>query len=533
MKRIVLIVFLFSTCLSFSQFNIDSLKQVVNTTKNDSIKVQTYLRLLVAYARTDANASLEYAIKAQELALKDGNEFGYANAKYREASVLRDLGEYSKSDTALIEALKIYNKLENLEGITSVIVEQANILQEQSRLEEASELYLEALPYTIKAEDKNTEARIHNNLGSLYKSLKQNDKAVEHFKIALALAKELNFKPAISAILTNLGGVDYNDNDYSRAENHLNEALVLKKEMGDKLGESRVLANIARIKINKKEYSLAEANYLLANNLALEVKNQQQLSITGYGLAEAAFLKEDYKQCIKLCNTLLPTLIELNQIEISIEIYEFLSKSHNKLGEYKNAFDFAEMHNKLSDSLYNDNILSVTNELEAKYQNKQKVNEIEQLKSQNELVEQQKTNQRNLLLGGLGFTSLIGLFFFLQYKNRKKINTKLKELDASKSNFFVNISHEFRTPLTLILGPIKKLLKNENINIEDRSNLEMMQRNSNRLLSLVNELLDISKIEEGRFKLKVSQKPILPLIQTLTNSFVFKAEQNEIEYKIS
>ena len=517
----------------FSQSKIDSLKQVVNTTKNDSIKVDTYIELYLLYARTDANISLDYAIKAEELSLKNGFELRVANAKYRKAAILRDLGQYSKSDIASNEALKIYSKLEDLEGITSVKIGQATILHEQSRLEEASELYLDALPYAIKSGDKNTEARIHNLLGSIYKSLKQKDKAIEHYNIALALVKELKFKPGISAILTNLGVVDYEENDYERAEKHLSEALVLKRELGDKLGESRVLANIARINISKEEYALAEKNYLLANEIAIKVNNRQQLSITGYGLAEAAFLKKDYKHCIQLCNALLPTLIELNQLEVSIAIYEFLSKSYNSLGDYKNAFDFAEMHNKLSDSVYNKNILEISNTLDAKYQNNKNAKEIELLKSQNELIEQQKTNQRNLLLGGLGFTSLIGLFFFLQYKNRKKINTKLKELDASKSNFFVNVSHEFRTPLTLILGPINRFLKKENLNTEDRSNLEMMHRNSNRLLSLVDELLAISKIEDGRFKLKVSKSPIIPFIQTLVNGFTFKAQQDEIDYLVN
>ncbi|PHS67315.1 MAG: hypothetical protein COB12_03990 [Flavobacterium sp.] len=514
----------------FSQTTIDSLKQVINTTKNDSIKIDTYLRLFVAYSRTDANISLKYVIKAQELAQKNGFELSFANTKYREGSILRDLGEHSKSNTTLNEALTIYNKLEYLEGIINVKIEQAILLQDQFKLEEATMIYIDALPFTIKSGDINTEARIHNNLGGLYKTLKQKDKAIYHYKKALTLVKEINFKPGISAILTNLGSVDFELNDYKRAENYLKEALTLKIEAGDKLGESRVLSNLALIQIDKKEYTLAETNFRYANDLAIEVNNKQQLSVTGYGLAECAFLKKEYKKCIQLCNTLLPTLKEINQLEVSNAIYEFLSKSYHSLGDYKNAFNFSELHNKLSDSLYNKNILEISNTLDAKYQNNKNAKEIELLKSQNQLIEQQKTNQRNLLLGGLAFTSLVGLFFFLQYKNRKKINNKLKELSVAKSNFFANISHEFRTPLTLISGPIQAQLKKENLTEEERSNLEMMQRNSNRLLSLVNQLLDISKIESGRIQLKISNQQIIPFIGILVDGFTFIIKQKNIKF---
>ena len=97
MKKIIVIVCLLSYSLLFSQSKIDSLKQVVNTTKNDSIKIDTYIKLCIQYARTDANISLDYAVKAEALSLKNGFELRTANAKYRKGSILRDLWQYSKS----------------------------------------------------------------------------------------------------------------------------------------------------------------------------------------------------------------------------------------------------------------------------------------------------------------------------------------------------------------------------------------------------------------------------------------------------
>ncbi|MCF6168828.1 response regulator [Lutibacter sp.] len=98
---------------------------------------------------------------------------------------------------------------------------------------------------------------------------------------------------------------------------------------------------------------------------------------------------------------------------------------------------------------------------------------------------------------------------------------------------FTNISHEFRTPLTLISGPIQQQLKKRQLSKTDRTNFEVIQRNTTRLLALVNQLLDISKIESGSLKLKVAPYNLTSFLEKLLDGFSFMTNQKEINFKVN
>jgi len=105
---------------------------------------------------------------------------------------------------------------------------------------------------------------------------------------------------------------------------------------------------------------------------------------------------------------------------------------------------------------------------------------------------------------------------------------KLQEIDRMKSRFFANISHEFRTPLTLIKGPIQQLLAGD-FNGNIKKQYQLILRNTNRLLQLINQLLDLSKLDSGKMTFKASRQNIIPLLKGLTLSFESPARQRNIE----
>jgi signal transduction histidine kinase/DNA-binding response OmpR family regulator len=104
---------------------------------------------------------------------------------------------------------------------------------------------------------------------------------------------------------------------------------------------------------------------------------------------------------------------------------------------------------------------------------------------------------------------------------------RLKELDHAKSRFFANISHEFRTPLTLIVGPLEQILSSH---LPDgvKNKLNLMHRNSHRLLTLINRLLDLSRIDSGKMKLRAAPWDIISFLKGILASFEHSTRESKL-----
>jgi len=112
----------------------------------------------------------------------------------------------------------------------------------------------------------------------------------------------------------------------------------------------------------------------------------------------------------------------------------------------------------------------------------------------------------------------------------------LEETDRLKTAFFANISHEFRTPITLTLGPIEEMLKGRygEISADLRSQAQVIQRNQERLLALVNQILDLAKLEAGLMKLRASPAPNMNrIVEENVGQFRPLAEKRGLDLKLS
>lgn len=147
--------------------------------------------------------------------------------------------------------------------------------------------------------------------------------------------------------------------------------------------------------------------------------------------------------------------------------------------------------------------------------------------------------------------AIIALLFYLRYSAIRKIKRKMAleqikiraeqerkeaerihELDLLKIKFLTNLSHEFRTPISLILGPAEKLLAEQN-NEPWSGQLQMIKRNARRLLNLVNQLLDFRKMEEQELTLYATEGELVSFIQETCDSFKDLSERKRISFEFS
>jgi len=108
----------------------------------------------------------------------------------------------------------------------------------------------------------------------------------------------------------------------------------------------------------------------------------------------------------------------------------------------------------------------------------------------------------------------------------------LAEIDRAKTTFFSNVSHEFRTPLTLMLGPVEETIADPRLPPEARERLLLAQRNSLRLLKLVNSLLDFSRIEAGRVQASYEPTELAAFTRDLASSFRSAIERAGLAYRV-
>lgn len=132
---------------------------------------------------------------------------------------------------------------------------------------------------------------------------------------------------------------------------------------------------------------------------------------------------------------------------------------------------------------------------------------------------------------------IVGLrIYAVRLKLKNKLNIAVlekehaEEIVQTKQEFFTSISHELRTPISLIIPPIQQVLKRNTLSEQDRTLITLAEKNSQRLLRLINQILDFRKLEHENQSLKISWFDLVPFCQELYSLFTDKASRNEIDF---
>lgn len=179
-------------------------------------------------------------------------------------------------------------------------------------------------------------------------------------------------------------------------------------------------------------------------------------------------------------------------------------------------------------------------EIESRYQTKYKQKQIDE----QELALHLKNNQLWLSIILILLILILALGLFISYRRQRQAKqklieqnaliqqqtTQLESLDAAKSRFFANVSHELRTPLSLIVGPVSTLLKDPHQTEKQTMLLKTASRSARQLELMVNDILDLQKLEAGKMVLNTEPTGLLSFFQLHLSQFESLASYKRIDY---
>lgn len=233
----------------------------------------------------------------------------------------------------------------------------------------------------------------------------------------------------------------------------------------------------------------------------------------------------------KAITQLLPqSLLESNSNNFGFTIFvnEFLEEAYYKSGNYTMAYNCTKTIRNLQSQFSDQQKIQAIENAKFTFDTEQKEQLISQLQKSNYIKDQQSQKQIILLaILGLATAFILFLLFTLHKNNKIKLDANQKLLDyqanmsSMKSRLFTNITHEFRTPLTVILGVVSKIKGNS-------SEKEAIKRNGNQLLNMVNQLLDLSMAETGNLSVNFIQSNIIKYIEYLVESHIIIADKKNI-----
>ena len=189
---------------------------------------------------------------------------------------------------------------------------------------------------------------------------------------------------------------------------------------------------------------------------------------------------------------------------------------------------------------------SLESEQVTKERSKKSLNENEltiNLLSKEKELDKQRAERRLFVFAALIALVLVGLLSFFYYRQRKVKNVlqqqnalineqseALRQLDALKTRFFANVSHELRTPLTLMLAPLSTMMKSGTLDNKNFTLAGLVKQNTQGLLKLANEILDLNKLEAGKLVLHEEKTVVYNLIRRIVAGFESVAEANHIHF---
>lgn len=406
--------------------------------------------------------------------------------------------------------------------------------------------------YQIK--DEALMAKAYNVIGLNFDEFIDSKKAIIYFEKALKHADLSKNDTIRDWVYNNLGNVyTYRKIDFNKGIDYYKKGLFYSKKLNDSIEITYTYLNIASAYFDAKKFELGKKYLDISEKFVIQI-NELEAKMTFTSLLGSYYSyanKKDYaelyySQSISLGKEIKSDLLNSNLSEIYLDYSNHLRK--NK--DYERAVVYLTLYKDLNNKLYNDELLK-----KAKIAGSQI--ELEELEREINKIEVEKFEQSNdlkesklIVLLFVIILFILLLLLFSLYKNnnfREQTNKELKlannelklakekaeEASQLKTQFVSTISHELRTPLYGVVG-ITNIILDEHKELANSPHLNSLKFSARYLLSLVNDLLQINKIEENKIVLENMIFNVSDEIKSIIESLEFIAikNNNKLIYKV-
>ena len=545
---------------------IDSLEVKVRE-QVDTVKVNTLIQLSGELSNYDIETALKAARQAYAYAQKTEEPISQIKSLYQLGDVYSDKRDDTLAVKSYLTGISKAKKIKNDFLITKGYIQLGFHYQSANDVRRSIEYLDQALEIALQNKFQELLAKAYQILGLNYDKLSLYETALTYYFKSLHIHEALKDKTQIAADYNGIGFVYQHTADFENALPYFTKAIALNTELGNQKGEMISLLNKGVIyqKIGDFNKALTYYHQSLSRARILNNKSVEAISLGNIGstkvsqgqledglayLENARAIKEEnhyIRSLLHTLNDIADVKIMLNDAKAAQEIseqvvnlskeyedgyqlegaYLNLSKAYKAMGNFEEAYVFLEKYNNVNDSLFGIEKAQKINQLEIQYKTQKKDQAIASLQKEKEIAGFR--TKIYILLAAIVLIIIVFLYISQRQKARrnKALLEKEKEVDRLKSSFFANISHEFRTPLTLILGPIETML-DQTDDPDQKNHLHTIKKSAARLLRLINQILDLSKLESGHLTLKTERGNIVPVLRGVTGSFQSLADSKNI-----
>lgn len=478
---------------------------------------------------------------------KEGNKYGCIKAYSQKGKEERHDGQFIKSIHSHEKAL---HYAETIKDTLDIINEHNNLgttYRRLGKLENATTHHYQALniydSYTNRKDviknhysperNKILKSRVKalNGIGNICLTLHNYTTADSIFRLALKEEKLLNSDLGQAINYANIGAIFNDQNQLDSARYYYSLSLKHNEKANSKLGIA--LCHTYFGELYEKEYKWDKAilEHELSYNKLKDMSDSYHLLESCIALARTNFAKRDWVAAEKYTDEALAKAKVINSNEHLSKIFKLKYHLKKREKNYQEALSYFIKSTNAKEKVVNEKNRNRLFLIQQKYEREKRNEEIKLIKQNYELNKRTK----NLILIFLLtlFTLSIALIALLLYslKLRRKRQLSLLNLEQKRTSFFTNITHEFRTPLTMILGLAEQL---KQYNYKDKEQIlkasEIITRHGENLLLLINQLLDISKIKS---EIGTSEKKfgdIIPFIRMISDNYKDAAISKNIEF---